>query len=95
MDKSFIDFKMIYNIKKEKCCFVVREKNNSKVDLITRRPVDLSPGIISDKDIGRSGLRTHKRYSHQLRRITFYDTEFNRPFFTNNFTLKAETNKFL
>lgn len=93
MDKAYIDFRRLYNIKLEKAYFVVREKNNIQFDLITSRPVDQTLGIISDQDISLSGFRTHKKYPDHLRRIEFYDTEFERSFvfLTNNFKLKAST----
>lgn len=93
MDKAYIDFKRLYNIKLEKAYFVVREKSNIQFNLIASRPIDQSLGIISDQDISLSGFRTHKRYPDHLRRIEFYDAEFDRPFvfLTNNFKLKAAT----
>jgi IS4 transposase len=93
MDKAYIDFRRLYNIKLEKAFFVVREKNNIQFDLITSRLSDQSLGIISDQDISLSVFRTHKRYPDHLRRIEFYDTEFKRSFvfLTNNFKLKAST----
>ena len=93
MDKAYIDFKRLYNIKLEKAYFVVREKNNIRFELIASRSTDQSLGIISDQDITLLGFRSHKRYPDHLRRIEFYDTEFERTFvfLTNNFKLKAAT----
>jgi hypothetical protein len=93
MDKAYIDFKRLYNIKLEKAYFVVREKNNISFELIASRSIDKSLGIISDQDISLLGFRSHKRYPDHLRRIEFYDTEFGRTFvfLTNNFKLKAAT----
>lgn len=91
MDKAYIDFKRLHHIKMEKAYFVVREKKNIAFDLITSRSIDQSLGIISDQDISLSGFRSHKRYPDHLRRIEFYDAEFERSFvfLTNNFNLKA------
>ncbi len=93
MDKAYIDFKRLYNIKLEKAYFVVREKNNISFELIASRSIDKNLGIISDQYISLLGFRSHKRYPDHLRRIEFYDTEFGRTFvfLTNNFKLKAAT----
>jgi len=93
MDKAYIDFKRLYNIKLEKAYFVVREKNNISFELIASRSIDKNLGIISDQYISLLGFRSHKRYPDHLRRIEFYDTEFERTFvfLTNNFKLKAAT----
>ena len=93
MDKAYIDFARLYNIKNDKAYFVVRAKENIQFKRLASRPVDKSLGIICDQDIILTGINTSQRYPDQLRRIRFYDVEFKRTFvfLTNNFKLKAVT----
>lgn len=93
MDKAYIDFARLYNIKQDKAYFVVRAKENIQFKRLASRQVDKSLGIICDQDIILTGINTSQRYPNQLRRIRFYDVEFNRTFvfLTNNLKLKAIT----
>lgn len=93
MDKAYIDFSRLYNIKQDKAYFVVRAKDNFKFKRLTSRSVDKSLGIICDQEINLTGVLTREKYPEPLRRIRFYDAEFERTFvfLTNNFKLKAIT----
>jgi len=93
MDKAYIDFARLYNIKQDKAYFVVRAKENFQFKRIASRTVDKSLGIICDQDIMLTGINSNKRYPDHLRRIKFYDAEFKRTFvfITNNLKLKAVT----
>lgn len=93
MDKAYIDFARLYNIKQDKAYFVVRAKDNFKFKRLTSRSVDKSLGIICDQEINLTGVLSSEKYPEPLRRIRFYDAEFERTFvfITNNFKLKAVT----
>jgi len=93
MDKAYIDFARLYNIKQDKAYFVVRAKENFKFKRLTSRSVDKSLGIICDQEINLTGVLSSEKYPEPLRRIRFYDAEFERTFvfLTNNFKLKAIT----
>jgi hypothetical protein len=93
MDKAFIDFARLHNIKQEKAYFVVRAKENIQFKRLTSRSVDKHLGIICDQDIKLTGIKSSQRYPDLLRRIRFYDAEFERTFIflTNNFKLTAVT----
>ena len=93
MDKAYIDFSRLYNIKQDKAYFVVRAKENIKFKRLTSRSVDKSLGIICDQEINLTGVLSSEKYPEPLRRIRFYDAEFERTFvfLTNNFKLKALT----
>ena len=93
MDKAYIDFERLYSIKQDKAYFVIRAKENIQFKRIASRSADKSFGIICDQDIALTGIKTCERYPDQLRRIKFYDLEFERTFvfLTNNFKLKAVT----
>jgi len=93
MDKAYIDFERLYNIKQDKAYFVIRAKENIQFKRLASRSIDKSLGITCDQDILLTGINTCQRYPDQLRRIRFYDVEFKRTFvfLTNNFKLKAVT----
>ncbi len=93
MDKAYIDFARLYNIKQDKAYFVVRAKDNFKFKRRSSRSVDKSLGIICDQEIILTGVLSSGKYPEPLRRIRFYDVEFERTFvfLTNNFKLKAIT----
>lgn len=93
MDKAYIDFARLYNIKENKAYFVVRAKENIQFKRLASRPVDKDLGIMCDQDIRLHGIKSSQRYPETLRRIKFYDAEFERTFvfLTNNFKLKAVT----
>jgi hypothetical protein len=93
MDKAYIDFFRLYHIKQDKGYFVVRAKENIKFKRLSSRSVDKSLGIICDQEITLTGVLTSEKYPEPLRRIRFYDAEFERTFvfLTNNFKLKAIT----
>jgi hypothetical protein len=93
MDKAYIDFARLFNIKQDKAYFVVRARENLKFKRLDSRSVDKQMGIICDQEISLTGVLTHDKYPGSLRRIRFYDAEFERTFvfLTNNFKLKAST----
>jgi hypothetical protein len=93
MDRAYIDFARLYNIKQDKAYFVVRAKDNFKFKRLTSKSVDKSLGIICDQEIILTGVLSSEKYPEPLRRIRFYDVEFERTFvfLTNNFKLKAIT----
>ena len=93
MDKAYIDFARLYNIKEDKAYFVVRAKENIQFKRLSARSVDKSLGIICDQEIRLTGINSSERYPEHLRRIRFYDAEFERTFvfLTNNFKLNALT----
>ncbi len=93
MDRAYIDFARLYNIKQDKAYFVVRAKDNFKFKRLTSRAVDKTAGIICDQEIILTGVLSGEKYPEPLRRIRFYDVEFERTFvfLTNNLKLKAIT----
>jgi hypothetical protein len=93
MDKAYVDFARLYNFNKERSYFVVRAKDNMQFKRIDSRTPQKQFGIICDQDILLTGINSRKRYPERLRRIKFYDSEYDRTFvfLTNNFKLNAET----
>jgi hypothetical protein len=60
---------------------------------LASREAPKEAGIICDQDIQLKGFYSNQHYPIPLRRIRFYDSEYDRTlvFLTNNFKLKAET----
>lgn len=93
MDKAYVDFERLYAIRQEKAYFVVRAKENLQFKRVRSRTSDKKIGILCDQDILLTGINSSTRYPEHLRRIKFYDAEFERTFvfLTNNFKIKAQT----
>lgn len=93
MDKEYIDFERLYRIKEEKAYFVIRAKENLQFSRLDSRIANKEAGIICDQDIQLTGFYSNQHYPVPLRRVRYYDAEFDRTlvFLTNNFKLKAET----
>lgn len=93
MDKGYVDFERLYRIKDEKAYFVIRAKENLQFSRLDSRTANKDAGIICDQDIQLTGFYSNQHYPVPLRRVRFYDAEFDRTliFLTNNFKLKAET----
>ena len=93
MDKAYIDFARLFQLKKERISFVTRAKENLKFKRIGSRKADKQNGIICDQTIELAGYNSMKRYPDYLRRIRFYDAETDKTFIflTNNFRIDATT----
>lgn len=93
MDKAYVDFERLFSIRQERAYFVVRAKENMQFKHFTSRVPDKAAGILCDQDIMLTGSTSSKRYPEHLRRIQFYDSEYDRTFvfLTNNFKIKAQT----
>lgn len=93
MDKAYIDFARLFQLKKERISFVTRAKENLKFKRIASRKTDKRNGIICDQTIELAGYNSMKRYPDCLRRIRFYDAETGKTFIflTNNFRIDAST----
>ena len=93
MDKAYVDFERLYNLKQDKAYFVVRAKENLQFKRVESRPKNSKLGILCDQNILLTGIKSSERYPEPLRRIKFYDSEYDRTFvfLTNNFKINAET----
>ena len=91
-DRGYVDFTRLYRITLLSAYFVIRAKSNLKFERMYSRKIDKSTGVICDQ-IGRlNGFYVSKQYPEKIRRVKFYDAEFNRTFvfLTNNMDLTAE-----
>jgi hypothetical protein len=93
LDAAYIDFERLHRIKDAGAYFVIRARDNLQFLRLDSRTVDKTTGVICDQDIELTVFRSKEQYPDRLRRIRFYDSEYNRTliFLTNNFKLKAQT----
>ncbi len=91
MDKAYIDFKRLFEIKEALAFFVVRAKSNLAYKRLYSNKKDKTKGIKYDQIIKLTGYKSKKLYPDKLRKIKYYDREKNKiyEFITNNFTLDA------
>jgi hypothetical protein len=93
MDRGYVDFKRLYMFPLCSAFFVVRTKQNIRLQRRYSRPVDKATGIRSDQTVILTTLESAKAYPDVLRRIGYRDpiTEKRLTFLTNNFVLPALT----
>lgn len=93
MDRGYVDFKRLYMFPLCSAFFVVRTKQNIRLQRRYSRPVDKATGIRSDQTVILTTLESAKAYPDALRRIGYRDpiTEKRLTFLTNNFVLPALT----
>jgi len=91
MDKAYIDFEKLFEIKEALAFFVVRAKSNFAYKRLYSNKKDKTKDIKYDQIIKLTGYKSKKLYSEKLRKIKYYDKEKNKiyEFITNNFKLDA------
>jgi Transposase DDE domain/Domain of unknown function (DUF4372) len=93
MDKAYVDFKRLYSIHSQKAFFVVRAKENLQFTRIKSKPANKEKGILCDQQIKLKGFYSGKNYPENIRRVKYYDSEFDRTFvfLTNNNKIGGHT----
>jgi len=94
MDRGYLDFQRLYEIKICQAFFVTRAKDNFKFKRRYSRPVDRTTGLICDQTVILTTFYPAKAYPEPLRRIKFRDPEDPNSllvFLTNDFSLPAMT----
>lgn len=93
MDRGYVDFERLYVFPLCSAFFVVRTKQNIRLQRRYSRPVDKATGIRSDQTVILTTVESAKAYPDALRRIGYQDpiTEKRLTFLTNNFVLPALT----
>ena len=93
MDKAYINFERLHSIHSEKAFFVVRAKENLQFTRIKSKPANKVKNILCGQEIKLKGFYSGKNYPENLRRVKFYDTEFDRTFvfLTNNNKIGGHT----
>ena len=91
MDKAYIDFERLFEIKEALAFFVVIAKSNLAYKRLYSNKKDKTKDIKYDQIIKLTSYKSKKLYPDKLRKIKYYDKEKNKiyEFITNNFTLDA------
>ena len=91
MDKAYIDFEKLFEIKEALAFFVVRAKSNFAYKRLYSNKKDKTSGVKYDQIIKLTGYKSKKLYPDKLRKIKYYDKRKNKiyEFITNNFKLDA------
>jgi len=91
MDKAYIDFEKLFEIREALAFFVVRAKSNFAYKRLYSNKKDKTKDIKYDQTIKLTGYKSKKLYPGKLRKIKYYDKEKNKiyEFITNNFKLDA------
>jgi len=91
MDRAYIDFLRLNNLRLCSAFFVTRAKKNLQYRRIYSQPIDKSTGLRCDQIIRLTGPKSSQYYPEKLRRISFFDidTSIRYTFLTNNFSLPA------
>jgi len=93
MDKAYVDFSRLFSIHKKNAFFVVRAKENLQFSRINSQPINKKTNILCDQEITLKGYYSGRNYPQSLRRIKYYDSDYDRTFvfLTNNKKLKPQT----
>ena len=93
MDRAYLDFARLYQIRQSSAFFVTRAKRNFQRRRLYSHPVDKSTGLQCDQTIVLTGFYPRKDDPEKLRRIRYFDAENNKRlvFLTNHFMLPALT----
>jgi len=93
MDRGYLDFKRLHQIKKNLGYFIIRAKKNMKFRRLYSHMVGKSTGLRCDQTIVMSGYYTAKNYPDKIRRIKYFDaaTKKSLVFLTNNFDIPTLT----
>lgn len=93
MDRGYIDFERLYVFTLCSAFFVVRTKENVRLQRRYSHPVDKSTGVRSDQTVILTAIDSAKAYPDALRRVNYHDAETDKrlKFLTNNFALPALT----
>ena len=93
MDKAYVDFGRLFTIHRKKAFFVVRAKENLQFCRIKSKLINKKSNVLCDQEITLKGFYSSKNYPESLRRIKFYDSDYDRTFvfLTNNKKLKPQT----
>jgi Domain of unknown function (DUF4372)/Transposase DDE domain len=91
-DRGYVDYTRLYRITLLSAYFVVRAKSNLNFERMYSSQVDKSKGVMCDQVGKLKGFYVSKQYPEKIRRVKFYDAEYNRTFvfLTNNMELTAE-----
>jgi hypothetical protein len=87
MDRGYLDFLRLFGLHRANAFFVVRNRRDVKLRVVSSRPVDKSTGLRCDQTICLTSNWSVKSYPEYLRKIVFYDSQ-------NDLRLVLLTNQF-
>lgn len=92
IDKGYIDFERLFNLKNKNAFFITRAKKNLACRRIYSHDVSKYENIKYDQTIKLTGIKTSTFYPEHIRKIKFIDKENAKEliFLTNNFSLNAD-----
>lgn len=93
VDRGYVDFEWLWRLNKKPIFFVTRMKDRIGYRLTGQHKKPIGKGVLDDRTIRLTGLRTKKKYPDSLRIVTFYHEEEKRiyRFLTNHFALAPST----
>ena len=93
MDRGYLDFQRLYQFTLKAAFFVIRTKENVKLQRRYSHPVAPDTDVRSDQTVVLGTAGSYKNYPATLRRVRYFDSETKRFFvyLTNNFNLPALT----
>ena len=92
MDKAYVDFAALHNISGRDAYWVTRAKSNMRYEVEERNyNIDESCGLLGDRTVRLTGVKTAKLYPKPLRLIEYCDPNSGEKlrFITNNFDISA------
>jgi hypothetical protein len=75
MDRGYVDFLRLFRLHQAGAFFVVRNRRDVKLRVVSSRPVDKSSGLRCDQTICLTSNWSVRSYPEPLRRIVFYDSQ--------------------
>jgi len=92
IDKGYIDFERLFNLKNKNAFFITRAKNNLASRRIYSHDVSNFENIKYDQTVKLTGIKTSHLYPEHIRKIKLVDKENCKEliFLTNNFVLDAQ-----
>jgi len=87
MDRGYVDFMRLFRLHRTGAFFVVRNRRDVKLRVLSRRPVDKSTGLRCDQMVRLASRWSWPAYPETLRKIGYHDGE-------NQVTLILLTNQF-
>lgn len=92
IDKGYIDFERLFNLKNKNAFFITRAKKNLAYRRIYSHDVSKYEDIKYDQTVKLTGIKTSTLYPEHIRKIKFIDKENGKKliFLTNNFSLDAD-----
>ena len=87
MDRGYVDWQRLYQLHQSGAYFVIRAKKNLAFARIYSKQVDKTTGLRCDQTIRLTGHYAKQNYPEFLRRIKYYDKEYDKTYvyLTNHF----------